>query len=59
MAVPKRRKSRPNTRSRRAQWNAPLTDLVPIRIAGVTMKAPRLLPRAYSSGMLSVDDLRN
>ena len=59
MAFPKRRKSRSNTRSRRAQWKASLTDLVPIRIAGETFKVPRRLVRAYSSGMLSVDDLRN
>lgn len=59
MAVPKRRMSRSNTRSRRAQWKATPTDLVPIRIGGETFNVPRRLVRAYASGLLSVDDLRH
>ncbi|MDO5081854.1 50S ribosomal protein L32 [Arachnia propionica] len=59
MAVPKRKMSRSNTRSRRAQWKATLTDLVPIRVGGETFNVPRRLVRAYASGALSVDDLRH
>ncbi|PXY22368.1 50S ribosomal protein L32 [Prauserella muralis] len=44
MAVPKRRMSRSNTRSRRARW-ARLTppDLVPIVVDGERMLVPRRL----------------
>jgi large subunit ribosomal protein L32 len=34
MAVPKRKTSRSNTRSRRAQWKATPVDLVPITVDG-------------------------
>ncbi|PBJ36493.1 50S ribosomal protein L32, partial [Mycobacterium avium] len=34
MAVPKRRMSRANTRSRRAQWKAEKTELVGVTVAG-------------------------
>ena len=34
MAVPKRRMSRANTRSRRAQWKAEATGLVNVTVAG-------------------------
>jgi ribosomal protein L32 len=59
MAVPKRKMSRSNTRSRRAQWKATLPDLVPIRISGETFNVPRRLVKAYASGRLSVDSLRH
>ncbi len=36
MAVPKRRTSRSNTRSRRARWKASIPDLVPVTVAGIT-----------------------
>jgi large subunit ribosomal protein L32 len=52
MAVPKRRTSRSNTRSRRAQWKATPPDLVPIVIAGRRRLVPRRLVRAYQRGYL-------
>lgn len=52
MAVPKRRTSRSNTRSRRAQWKATPVDLVPIRIDGVVYHVPRRLVAAYQRGLL-------
>jgi large subunit ribosomal protein L32 len=52
MAVPKRRTSRSNTRSRRAQWKLQPPDLVPITVAGRRMLVPRRLVRAYRRGLL-------
>jgi large subunit ribosomal protein L32 len=43
MAVPKRRMSRSNTRSRRSQWKAAVPDLVPIKIDGKVVQVPRKL----------------
>lgn len=43
MAVPKRKKSRSNTRTRRAQWKATAPDLVPIIADGERMLVPRRL----------------
>lgn len=59
MAVPKRRMSRSNTRHRRSQWKATVTDLVPIKIAGERFMVPRRLVRAYQSGLMDVDELRH
>lgn len=53
MAVPKRRMSRSNTRSRRSQWKAAVPDLVPIRINGREYRVPRRLVRAYQRGLLN------
>lgn len=52
MAVPKRRTSRSNTRTRRARWKATPPDLVPIVIAGRRQLVPRRLVRAYQRGYL-------
>lgn len=52
MAVPKRKKSRSRTRSRRAQWKAEAVDLVPIRVDGKTVKVPRPLVRAVQTGLI-------
>lgn len=52
MAVPKRKKSRSRTRSRRAQWKAEAADLVPIRVNGATVKVPRRLVRAVQRGLI-------
>lgn len=52
MAVPKRRMSRSNTRSRRAQWKAQAPDLVPITIDGERKLVPRKLVPAYRRGLL-------
>ncbi|MCO1578360.1 50S ribosomal protein L32 [Crossiella sp. SN42] len=45
MAVPKRRMSRSNTRSRRAQWKAEAPDLVPVVVKGKKILVPRRLVR--------------
>jgi large subunit ribosomal protein L32 len=55
MAVPKRKMSRSNTRSRRAQWKATPPDLVPITVAGVERKVPRRLIKAIQSGLIDLD----
>lgn len=52
MAVPKRRMSRSNTRTRRAQWKATSPDLVPITLDGREHLVPRRLVRAYERGLL-------
>lgn len=52
MAVPKRKMSRSNTRSRRATWKATAPDLVPVRVDGVEVMVPRRLVRAYQRGLL-------
>lgn len=52
MAVPKRKTSRSNTRSRRANWKATPPDLVPIRIGGQIHLVPRRLVNAYQRGLL-------
>ncbi|MEV6430921.1 50S ribosomal protein L32 [Nocardia sp. NPDC051463] len=55
MAVPKRRMSRSNTRSRRAQWKATPPDLVPVTVAGVVHKVPRRLLQAVRRGLIDLD----
>lgn len=52
MAVPKRRTSRSNTRSRRSQWKATAPDLVPITLNGRQHRVPRRLVAAYHRGLL-------
>ncbi|WP_156755760.1 50S ribosomal protein L32 [Actinokineospora pegani] len=53
MAVPKRKTSRSNTRSRRAQWKAAVPDLVPVRtVEGKQLMVPRRLVAAYKRGYL-------
>jgi large subunit ribosomal protein L32 len=47
MAVPKRRTSRANTRSRRANWKALPVDLVPIVVDGERKLVPRRLIRYF------------
>ena len=53
MAVPKRKKSRSNTRTRRSQWKATAPDLVPMNIDGEQIKVPRPLIRAYQRGLIT------
>ncbi|MGW5575701.1 50S ribosomal protein L32 [Nocardia thailandica] len=50
MAVPKRRMSRSNTRSRRAQWKAAAPELVTVRVAGVEYRVPRRILKAVQLG---------
>ena len=52
MAVPKRKMSRANTRSRRAQWKAAPVDLVPITVNGRQLRVPRRLVKAYQRGLI-------
>ena len=55
MAVPKRRMSRANTRSRRSQWKAKRTDLVGVTVAGQQHKVPRRLLKAARLGLIDLD----
>ncbi|KOS53804.1 50S ribosomal protein L32 [Rhodococcus rhodochrous] len=57
MAVPKRRMSRSNTRSRRSQWNAQVPALVPVTVAGVTHHVPRRLVKAVQLGVIDPNDV--
>ncbi|MFD3685357.1 50S ribosomal protein L32 [Nocardiopsis sp. NPDC058631] len=52
MAVPKRRMSRSNTRTRRSQWKAVTPDLVTITLGGREYRVPRNLVRAYQRGLI-------
>jgi len=55
MAVPKRKMSRSRTRSRRSQWKATTTNLVPVQIDGVAVRIPRRLVRAVQRGFIHLD----
>jgi large subunit ribosomal protein L32 len=55
MAVPKRRMSRANTRSRRAQWKAERPNLVGVTVAGQQHKVPRRLLKAARLGLIDLD----
>ncbi|XCB29684.1 50S ribosomal protein L32 [Arcanobacterium hippocoleae] len=52
MAVPKRKMSRSNTRSRRSQWKAELTELQTVRIGGRELRLPRRLAKAAQKGLI-------
>lgn len=55
MAVPKRKMSRSNTRSRRANWKAAAADLVPVTVAGRKLNVPRRLVKAVQRGYVDTD----
>ena len=55
MAVPKRRMSRSNTRSRRSQWKAETPGLVTVSVAGRQRKVPRRLLKAARLGLIDFD----
>jgi len=55
MAVPKRKMSRSNTRSRRAQWKTTPVDLVRVRVPGGSALVPRRLVRAVQRGLVQVN----
>ena len=57
MAVPKRKMSRANTRTRRATWKAKLTELQTMKVGGREVRVPRRLAKAYQKGLLDVEDL--
>ncbi|MFB8774261.1 50S ribosomal protein L32 [Streptomyces broussonetiae] len=52
MAVPKRKKSRSNTRHRRARWKASAPRLVEVTVNGVTHRVPQHLVPAFRRGLL-------
>lgn len=56
MAVPKRKMSRSNTRTRRSTWKAEVTELVTVRVQGREVRVPRRLVKAYQSGAIELDD---
>lgn len=55
MAVPKRRMSRANTRSRRSQWKADNVTLQEEKINGVPQRMPRRLKKAAELGLVDLD----
>lgn len=57
MAVPKRKMSRSNTRTRRSAWKAKMTDLQTIKVDGREVRIPRRLAKAYQKGLLDVADI--
>ncbi|MEU2039150.1 50S ribosomal protein L32 [Nocardia niwae] len=57
MAVPKRKMSRSNTRSRRANWKAAPVDLVPVTVGGVARQVPRRLVAAVRRGLIDIEKL--
>ncbi|MBJ8340557.1 50S ribosomal protein L32 [Antrihabitans sp. YC3-6] len=57
MAVPKRKMSRSNTRSRRSQWKANNPALVEVRVGGIAHKVPRRLVKAVELGLVDLDRL--
>ena len=56
MAVPKRKMSQANTRTRRSAWKADLTELNTIKVGGREVCVPRRLAKAYKNGLLDVED---
>ena len=55
MAVPKRRMSRSNTRSRRSQWKPEAPGLVTVTVGGRRHKLPGRLLRAARLGLVDLD----
>jgi len=55
MAVPKRKMSRANTRTRRSTWKADLTELNTVKVAGREIRVPRRPAKAYKNGLLDVE----
>lgn len=55
MAVPKRRMSRSNTRSRRSQWKAEAPGLVTVSVGGRQYRVPRRLQKAARLGLIDLD----
>ena len=55
MAVPKRKMSRSNTRSRRSQWKADNVALQEVTIDGQTVRIPRRLVKAAKLGLVDVE----
>lgn len=56
MAVPKRKMSRANTRTRRSAWKADLDSLQSVKVAGREMAIPRRLAKAAKLGLYQPRD---
>ncbi len=56
MAVPKRKMSRSNTRTRRSSWKADLDQLQTIRVGGRELRVPRRLAKGYEKGLIQPED---
>lgn len=54
MAVPKRKMSRSNTRTRRANWKATPAELTPVVVNGETHFVPRRYVKAVERGLMDV-----
>lgn len=52
MAVPKRKKSRSRTRSRRSHWRADAPSLVSVVVDGREVRVPRRLVAAVKRGLV-------
>ena len=52
MADPKHKMSRSNTRNRRSQWKAQMTELVTVKVQGREVRIPRRLAKAYQTGAI-------
>ncbi len=57
MAVPKRKMSRSNTRTRRSAWKAKMSSLQTVKVGGREITIPRRLTKAYQKGLLDAEDL--
>lgn len=57
MAVPKRRMSRSNTRSRRSQWKATPPELVTVTVGGAQHRVPKNLVPAVRRGLIDPERL--
>lgn len=55
MAVPKRRMSRANTRTRRSAWKANNPELQVVNVNGQTVRIPRRLVKAAQQGLVDVE----
>lgn len=55
MAVPKRRMSRANTRTRRSAWKANNAELQVVNVNGQTVRIPRRLVKAAQQGLVDVE----
>lgn len=56
MAVPKRKLSRSNTRSRRSQWKAQVPELVTLVVDGREVAVPRRLVAGLRRGLVTLPE---
>ncbi|HCT14700.1 MAG TPA: 50S ribosomal protein L32 [Corynebacterium nuruki] len=55
MAVPKFRRSRANTHSRRSQWKSDNVALQAVKVEGREVQIPRRLVKAAQQGLVNLD----